>query len=241
MRRFRSSYAWAKYLQGLCSPFIRFAVSSASVSRQWRRADNKQWKRKDKKRPCIAKRTISSKKMLYAIFFNSSGPVIQVPCPLVIQSLAYSIRILYWRKWKSFTRNDQAKDGQESTFYMTLPPLISVRSLSLFWLLKSFKPSTLFTWPEPVTSFYFQDLRKCFLEISIRLEVLLAALFISVSNRYQKKTVHCFSRLDKKVTKMCFSKGGILWRFVIKICLIKRSTEVIRTQWQNVLQDLRIT
>ena len=46
-----------------------------------RRADNKQWKQKDKKRPCIAKRTISSKKMLYAIFFNSSGPVVQVPCP----------------------------------------------------------------------------------------------------------------------------------------------------------------
>ena len=46
-----------------------------------RRADNKQWKRKDQKRPCIAKRTISSKKMLYAIFFNSSGSVVQVPCP----------------------------------------------------------------------------------------------------------------------------------------------------------------
>ena len=46
-----------------------------------RRADNKQWKRKDQKRPCIAKRPISSKKMLYAIFFNSSGPVVQVPCP----------------------------------------------------------------------------------------------------------------------------------------------------------------
>ena len=46
-----------------------------------RRADNKQWKRKDQKHPCIAKRTISSKKMLYAIFFNSSGPVVQVPCP----------------------------------------------------------------------------------------------------------------------------------------------------------------
>ena len=38
----------------------------------------------------------------------------------------------------------------------------------------------------------------------------------------------CFSQLGKKVTKMCFNKGGILWRFVIKICLIKRSTEVIR-------------
>ena len=46
-----------------------------------RRADNKQWKRKDKKRPCIAKSTIISKKMLYAIFSNSSGPVVQVPCP----------------------------------------------------------------------------------------------------------------------------------------------------------------
>ena len=36
---------------------------------------------KIKKRPYIAKRTISSKTMLYAIFFNSSGPVVQVPCP----------------------------------------------------------------------------------------------------------------------------------------------------------------
>ena len=36
---------------------------------------------------------------------------------------------------------------------------------------------------------------------------------------------------------MSFSKGGILWRFVIKICLIKCSTEVIRTQWQSFLQD----
>ena len=45
-----------------------------------RRANNKQWKRKNKKRPCIAKRTISSKKMLYAIFFNASGPAVQVTC-----------------------------------------------------------------------------------------------------------------------------------------------------------------
>ena len=36
---------------------------------------------KIKKRPCIAKRTISSKKKLYAIFFNSSGPIVQMPCP----------------------------------------------------------------------------------------------------------------------------------------------------------------
>ena len=45
-----------------------------------RRADNKQWNRKDQKRPCIVKRTISLKKLLYAIFFNSKKPVVQVPC-----------------------------------------------------------------------------------------------------------------------------------------------------------------
>ena len=42
----------------------------------------------------------------------------------------------------------------------------------------------------PCDFFYFQGLRKYFLEISIRLEVLLAPLFISVSNRYQKKTIY---------------------------------------------------
>ena len=41
----------------------------------------KKKKKKKKKRPCIAKRTISSKKMLYTTFFNSSGSVVQVPCP----------------------------------------------------------------------------------------------------------------------------------------------------------------
>ena len=159
-----------------------------------RRADNKQWKRKDQKRPCIAKRTISSKKMLYAIFFNSSGPVVQVPCPFghTVTGRFYKNSVL--KKVKEFTiRNDQAKDGQESTFYMTTPPLISVRLLSLFLASEKMKvlnhPLIHLTWV-PVTSFYFQGLRKCFLEISIRLEVLLAALFISVSNRYQKKTIY---------------------------------------------------
>ena len=42
----------------------------------------------------------------------------------------------------------------------------------------------------PCDFFLFPRLKKCFLEISIRLEVLLAALFVSVSNRYQKKTIY---------------------------------------------------
>ena len=102
-----------------------------------RRADNKQWKRKDKKRPCIANKTISSEKMLYAIFFHSSGPVVQVPSQSghTVTGRFYNNSVL--KKVKGFTiRNDQAKDGQESTLYMTTPPLISVRLLSLYRLLK---------------------------------------------------------------------------------------------------------
>ena len=99
-----------------------------------RRADNKQWKRKDKKRPCIDKRTISSKKMLYAVFFNSSGPVVQVPCPSGHTVTGRFYKNSVQKKMKEFyNKKDQAKDGQEFIFYMTTPPLISVR---LFWLLK---------------------------------------------------------------------------------------------------------
>ena len=93
-----------------------------------RRADNKQWKQKHKKMPMYCQENYKKKKM-YAIFFNSSGPVIQVPCPP-----GHTVTGRFYKN--SVLRNDQAKDGQESTFYMTTAPLISVRLLSLFWLLK---------------------------------------------------------------------------------------------------------
>ena len=158
-----------------------------------RRADNKEWKRKDQKRSCVAKRIISLKKM-YAIFFNSSGPVFQVPCPSghTVTGRFYKNSVL--KKVKEFYNNKrQAKDGLESTFYMTMPSLISLVVKSF---LASVKVKVLNHPPySPGLSpcdffFYFQGLRKCFLEISIRLEVLLAILFISVSNRYQKKTIY---------------------------------------------------
>ena len=60
----------------------------------------------------------------------------------------------------------------------------------------------------PCDFFYFQGLRKCFLEISIRLEVLLAALFISVSNRFQKKTIYpLFRDWVKRLQKWVSVKG----------------------------------
>lgn len=46
-----------------------------------RKIDNKMWIKRNGGRPIIAKRCQSAKKVLYAIFFNSSGPVVQIPTP----------------------------------------------------------------------------------------------------------------------------------------------------------------
>ena len=44
-----------------------------------RRGSYKQWLRKDQSRPVIAKRIKSAGKVLHAIFFNSDGPIAQIP------------------------------------------------------------------------------------------------------------------------------------------------------------------
>ena len=49
-----------------------------------------------------------------------------------------TVSLHFSSKRRGAIRSDQVKDGQESTFYIytTTPPLISVRLLSRFWLLK---------------------------------------------------------------------------------------------------------
>ena len=44
--------------------------------------------------------------------------------------------VIYTAQFTCYNKERPSKDGQVSTFYMTTPPLISVRLLSLFWLLK---------------------------------------------------------------------------------------------------------
>ena len=138
---------------------------------------------------CFAKRTIRSKKMLYAIVFNSSGPVVQVPCPSghTITGRFYKNSVL--KKVKELYKKKRPSKGWSGVHLLhDNASSHKCEVVCLFWLLKRWKFWTIhlihLTWI-PETSFYFQGLRKCFLEISIRLEVLLAALFISVSNRYQ--------------------------------------------------------
>ena len=159
-----------------------------------RRADNKQWKRKDKKRPCIAKRTMSSKKMLYAIFFNSSGPVVQVPCPSghTVTGRFYKNSVL--KKVKEFYNKKRPSKGWSGVHLLHDNASHRCEVVKSFLASKKLKVLNHPPYSPDLSPcdffFYFQGFRKCFLEISIRLEVLLAALFISVSNRYQKKTIY---------------------------------------------------
>ena len=114
-----------------------------------RRADNKQWKRKDQKRPCIAKRTIGSKKMLYAIFFNSSGPVVQVSCPSghTVTDRFYKNSVL--KKVKEFYNKKRPSKGWSGVHLLhdnaSSHKCGVVMSFLASEKVKVFKPSTLFT------------------------------------------------------------------------------------------------
>ena len=46
-----------------------------------RKIQNKIWATKGSQRPCIAKRTMSIKKVMYVIFFTNQGPAIQIAIP----------------------------------------------------------------------------------------------------------------------------------------------------------------
>ena len=151
--------------------------------------------------------------MLYAIFFNSSRPVVQVPCPSnhTVTGRFYKNYVL--KKVKEFYNKKRPSKGWSGVHHLH-DNTSSHKCEVVKSFLASEKVNVLNHLPYSpdlspcVTSFYFQGLRQCFLEIFIRLAVLFAALLISVSNRYQKKTIICFSRLGKKVTKCVSVKGG---------------------------------
>ena len=160
-----------------------------------RNSDNKQWKRKYQERPCTAKRTISSKKMLYVIFFNSSGPVVQVHCPSghTVTGRFYKNSAL--KKVKEFYNKKRPSKGW-SGVHLLHDNASSHKCEVVKSFLASENVKVLNHLPySPVTSFYYQGLRKCFLEISIRLEVTKRGLFI------------CFSRLVERLQKCVSVKG----------------------------------
>ena len=131
--------------------------------------------------------------MFYASFFNSSGPVVQVPCPSghTVTGRFYKNSVL--KKVKEFYNKKRPSKGWLGVH------LLHDRVSSKCEVVKSFLVSEkvkVLNHPPyspdliPCDFFLFPRLKKMLSEINIRLEVLLAALFISVSNRYQKKTIY---------------------------------------------------
>ena len=128
---------------------------------------------------------------------------------LVIQSLADSTRILYWRKWNSFTiRNDQAKDGQESTFYMTTPTRISVRLLSFFFL-ASEKVKVLNNPP------YSPDLSPCDYFLFPRLKKMLSGNKYTSRSSLGSAIYQCLQQIPKEDYLSAFRN----WVKKLQICV----------------------
>ena len=136
-----------------------------------------------------------SKKMLYAIFFNSSEPVVQVPCPSghTVTGRFYKNSVL--KKVKEFYNKKRPSKGWSGVHLLhdnASSHKCEVKSFLASEKVKVLNHLPYSPDPSSCDFFLFPRLKKmkCFLEKSLRLEVLLAALFISVSNRYQKKTIY---------------------------------------------------
>ena len=142
---------------------------------------------------------------------------------LVIQSLADSTRILHWRKWKSFTvRNERAKDGQEYTFYMTAASSHKCEVVKSF--LVSEKVKVLNDPP------YSPDLSPCDFFLFPRLKKMLSGNKYTSRSSLGSAFYQCLQQIPKEDYLSAFRdwvkrlQKCVLWRFVIKIYLIKRST-----------------
>ena len=89
----------------------------------------------------IAKRTRSAGKVLFAIFFNSSGPIVQIPCKdgKTITDKFYKNKVLATVK-NSIKINDQVKVWKAYSLFMTMRPPTKVKLYS-----NSFNKNRLFS------------------------------------------------------------------------------------------------
>ena len=87
-------------------------------------------------------------------------------------------------------RNDQAKDGQESTFYMTTPPLISVNLLSLFLASETVK---VLNHPS-----YSPDLSPCDFFLFPRLKKMLSGNKYTSRSSFGSAIYQCLQQIPKE-------------------------------------------
>ena len=89
-------------------------------------------------------------------------------------------------------RNDQARDGHDSTFYMTTPPLISVRLLSFFFFLASEKVKVLNHPP------YSPDLNPCDFFLFSRLKKMLSGNKYASRSSLGSAIYQCLQQIPKE-------------------------------------------
>ena len=151
--------------------------------------------------------------MLYAIFFNSSGLVVQVRSPSghTVTGRFYKNSVL--KKVKEFYNKIRPSKGW-SGVHLLHDTASSHKCEVVKSLLASEKVKVLNHSP------YSPVLSPCDFFLFPRLKTMLSGnkklkfswqLYLSVSPTDTKRRLfNCFSRLGKKVTKMCFSNGDIL-------------------------------
>ena len=90
-----------------------------------RKVSNKIWTTKHSKHPIIAKRSLSTKKVLYAIFFSGEGVAIKVPVKKGKSITRKYYKDVVLKKLKKYYQKRRpATDLNMSVFYVTMPQLI---------------------------------------------------------------------------------------------------------------------
>lgn len=102
---------YPKYDKNVFNTFVTGDETWVHFFEPQRKVSNKIWATKNAKRPCVAKRLQSAKKVMYAIFFTPSGPVVQVAVPKgrSVTGLFYKNHIL--KKLKRYFVKRRPKTG----------------------------------------------------------------------------------------------------------------------------------
>ena len=183
--------------------------------------------------------------MLYTIFFNSSGPVVQVPCPsghtvtdrFYKNSVLKKVKEFYNKKWpsKGWSGVHLLHDNTSSHKCEVVKSLLASEKVKVL----NHPPYSSDLSPCDFYFFFFPRLKKMLSGNRYTSRSSLGSAIYQCLQQIPKEDyLSAFRDWVKRLQKCVSVKGGILWRFVIKICLIKRSTEVIRTQWQNFCRTL---
>ena len=179
-----------------------------------RKVSNKIWATKHSKRPIIAKRSLSTKKVLYAIFFSGEGVAIKVPVKKGKSITGKYYKDVVLKKLKKYYQKRRPATGLNmSVFYMTMPQLIPPQQLRRF--LRKKKVTVLPPPPPPPPLPSPQDLAPCDFFLFPKLKAFLAG------RKYQSQqalgsAIHQYLvTVPKSTYRDAFKK----WIHRLKLCI----------------------